>query len=97
MSRRVLVRAPAEQEIARAVARYREISPQLAGRFRDSIRERMRRLAERAEMYPCISGEIRRTITRDFPYSLFFLIDGPEQVVVLRLIHHARDPAEWPT
>ncbi|MGZ5444003.1 MAG: type II toxin-antitoxin system RelE/ParE family toxin [Thermoanaerobaculia bacterium] len=41
--------------------------------------------------------DARRAITRDFPYSVFYAIDTPVRVVVLRVIHHAQDPTEWPT
>ena len=46
-------------------------------------------------MYQQIQGEIRRTITRDFPYSLFYAVE-PDAIVVLRVIHHREDSAEWP-
>jgi plasmid stabilization system protein ParE len=97
VKRKVVLRPAAERDVERARDAYREVSAQLSNRFRESVRERIRRIAERPEMYPCITGEIRRAITRDFPYSVFFAIDTPDRVVVLRVIHHAQDPTEWPT
>lgn len=95
MTRRVVVRPRAIAEIEAARDTYSGVSPELGKRFRDAIRERIARIGERPEMYPRIHGEIRRTITADFPYSVFYGIERDE-IVVLRVVHHAQDPEKWP-
>ena len=95
MTHRVVVRPRAIAEIKAARYTYTSISPELGKRFRDAIRERIARISERPEMYPRIHGEIRRSITADFPYSVFYSAERDE-IVVLRVIHHAQDPEKWP-
>ena len=82
-------------EIKAARDTYTSISLELGKRFRDAIREQIARVGERPDMYPRIHGEIRRTITTDFPYSVFYKIER-DDIVILRVIHHARDPEKWP-
>lgn len=96
MTPRIVVRPRAKAEIRRAHESYREISPALGRRFRDAIRERIVRISERPEMYPRIHGTVRRTITTDFPYFVFYAIESAE-IVILRVVHHAQSPEQWPT
>ena len=42
-------------------------------------------------LYPRVEAEIRRASLRRFPYSLFYVIDGDE-VLVLSCFHQQRDP-----
>jgi len=41
-----------------------------------------------------IASGIRRALTRRFPYAVYFSIEG-ETIVVVAVLHTARDPAEW--
>ncbi len=45
--------------------------------------------------FPVLHAAVRRALTRRFPYAILFRIRD-EQVVVLSVLHHARDPARWP-
>lgn len=38
--------------------------------------------------------ELRRVLTRRFPFAVFYLADGA-RVVVLAVLHQARDPERW--
>ena len=46
------------------------------------------------ERYPIIFGDIRRTVARRFPYSVYFRIRR-ESMVVLSVFHGRRNPAIW--
>ena len=37
---------------------------------------------------------IRRALTKRFPYAIYFSIEGTV-IVVLAVLHAARNPAEW--
>jgi plasmid stabilization system protein ParE len=52
-------------------------------------------IARSPKTYSKVSGEIRRAAMRRFPYSIFYLEDD-RQVVVLRCIHQSRNPITWP-
>ena len=47
------------------------------------------------EMFRRVHGEVRRANLSRFPYAVFFRID-PKSVVVLSVLHTARDPRLWP-
>ena len=47
------------------------------------------------EMFPCVLGEVRRAMVARFPYAVFYRIETM-QIVVLGVLHSARDPRVWP-
>jgi plasmid stabilization system protein ParE len=47
------------------------------------------------EMFGLIDPEVRRAIVARFPFAVFYTIE-PERVVVLRVLHTARNPSLWP-
>jgi plasmid stabilization system protein ParE len=47
------------------------------------------------EMFRRVHGEVRRANVSRFPYAVFYRID-PKSVVVLTVLHTARDPKLWP-
>ena len=47
------------------------------------------------EMFARVHGEVRRAMVSRFPYAVFYRIE-PKQVVVLTVLHTARDPRLWP-
>ena len=52
-------------------------------------------LEEHPLRFPIVHATVRRVLTRRFPYSILFRIRD-EQVVVLSVVHQARDPRRWP-
>ena len=44
--------------------------------------------------YQDLRSGIRRVLTRRFPYAIYFSIEA-DAVVVLAVLHGARDPEEW--
>lgn len=44
--------------------------------------------------YQELRSGIRRALTRRFPYGIYFSIEG-ELVVIVAVLHTARDPAQW--
>ena len=47
------------------------------------------------EMFRRVHGEVRRANVSRFPYAVYYRID-PKSVVVLTVLHTARDPKLWP-
>jgi plasmid stabilization system protein ParE len=52
-------------------------------------------LAEHPLRFPVLHATVRRALTRRFPYAILFRLRD-EQVVVLSVMHHARDPRQRP-
>jgi len=44
--------------------------------------------------YQVLKWDVRRALTRRFPYAVYFLVEN-ESIVVLMFMHAARDPARW--
>ena len=42
-----------------------------------------------------IGGDVRRAPMRNFPYTLFYLVDK-RGIQVLRCLHQHRNPSSWP-
>jgi len=42
-----------------------------------------------------VHGEVRRALLSQFPYGVFYRVES-KRVVVLAVLHTARDPSLWP-
>jgi plasmid stabilization system protein ParE len=91
----VLLRPRAKADVAEASRWYADQRPGLDREFRDDLRAVFRSLAERPFLHPVIYRDTRRALLHRFPYGVFYLAE-PERVLVLRVLHHARDPRVWP-
>jgi len=47
------------------------------------------------EMFTRVHGEVRRALVSRFPYAVFYRVES-KRVVVLTVLHTARDPKLWP-
>ena len=52
-------------------------------------------IQEFPEMFARVHGEVRRAVVSRFPYAVFYRVE-PKRVVVLAVLHMARDPELWP-
>ncbi len=62
--------------------------------FLDALRATYDRVADSPHAYQDLRSGVRRALVRRFPYAVYFAIEG-DAVVVLAVLHVARDPAEW--
>ena len=46
-------------------------------------------------MFASVHGEVRRALVSRFPYGIFYRVES-KRVVVLAVLHTARDPKVWP-
>jgi plasmid stabilization system protein ParE len=47
------------------------------------------------EMFARVHGNVRRVIVSRFPYAVFYKVEA-DWIVVLAVLHTARDPKSWP-
>jgi toxin ParE1/3/4 len=66
----------------------------LGREFVDELRAVYLRIVDGPLKYAELRSWIRRALTRRFPYAVYFSIDETV-VVVLAVLHAARDPAQW--
>jgi plasmid stabilization system protein ParE len=95
MSQRLALRRRAVAEIQEAHDWYEARGRGLGQEFLDEIDQVLAVLEEYPLRFPLVHRDVRRALTRRFPYAIWFRIRG-EQVVVLTVLHQARDPARWP-
>ena len=58
------------------------------------VEEVLERIGRAPELYTAVYHDVRRALTRRFPYAVYYRIAGHE-VVVLGILHTHRDPCEW--
>jgi plasmid stabilization system protein ParE len=94
---------PVEERIEVAEAIWASISAVPAapyrlaeGGARSSLGVRMASIAAFPDANRIIYRQIRRAVVSRFPYLIFYVPKG-ERVDVLAVLHHARNPADWPS
>ena len=90
----VHLRPEAEADVADAARWYEEQRPGLGAEFLDEVLRTFSSISEHPDLCPRVYGEIRRALTRRFPFGVFYLCDESEQVV-LAVMHGSRDPSRW--
>jgi toxin ParE1/3/4 len=83
-----------DADIEAAFQWYEREEPGLGFEFIDELRNSYRRILNGPRKYQELRSGIRRATTRRFPYAIYFSVEG-EVIVVVAVLHTARDPAEW--
>jgi len=94
MTLRVVFRRAARREFDDAADRYDEQRPGLGEEFIFEIDQAVVKAADSPERYSIVFGDIRRTVARRFPYSVYFRVRR-DSMVVLSVFHGRRNPAVW--
>ncbi|HJP93747.1 MAG TPA: type II toxin-antitoxin system RelE/ParE family toxin [Pyrinomonadaceae bacterium] len=87
----VVFRRIARRELDDAISWYEERREGLGQEFSIAIENNLERIASSPEQFIRVKGEIRRAVLRRFPYSIYFLTED-FQIVVLAIFHVKRDP-----
>ena len=95
MTWRLVLRRRAVREIKDAYDWYEAQRADLGETFLGELERVLDVLAQHPLRFPVLHATVRRALTRRFPYAILFRVRD-EQVVVLSVLHHARDPARWP-
>lgn len=94
MTLRIVFRRAARREFDDAADRYDEQRPGLGGEFIIEIDQAVAKAAASHELYPKVFGDVRRTVARRFPFSVYFRVRR-DSMVVLSVFHGRRNPAVW--
>ena len=94
MTLRIVYRRAAKNEFEDAALWYDEQRPGLGEEFTIEIEQAAARAAAAPERYPIVFGDVRRTVTRRFPFSVYFRVRF-DSMVVLAVFHGRRNPAIW--
>jgi len=84
----------AEAEMHNAAVYYETQKKELGKHFIVSVQDAINRIRINPEMYPIIEMDVRRCLTKTFPFGIFFR-DMPNQLVFVAVMHLHRDPNYW--
>jgi toxin ParE1/3/4 len=93
---RIIVWDRAETDMIVAALTYDDIKPGLGSEFLIEAKAAIARAAGNPFQYPCFrrKPEVRRVLTKRFPYRVFFT-RGNGEITVFRVVHAARHDREW--
>ncbi len=81
-------------EYQEAASYYGERDTVLAGRFIEAVEDAVRRIVEAPQRWQVLEEDVRRCLTRVFPYGVLFTIE-PEFVLIVAVMHTSREPGYW--
>ncbi len=94
MSDTLVLRPEVERDIANAHDWYEDCIPGLGADFLAVIEFALDTIREAPDRFPSVYRNVRRALTRRFPYSIFFVREG-DRISVLAVMHSAREPGKW--
>jgi len=86
--------APAQAELAEAVAYYNSQQSELGSQFADEIRRTIERILQYPEAWAPLSKRTRRCRTNKFPYGVIYHVRG-DILLIVAVMHLHRDPQTW--
>jgi plasmid stabilization system protein ParE len=75
---------------------YANNEPGLAVRFIEAVEETIRRIVEAPTRWRLVEEDIRRCLTRRFPYGVLYTME-PDRIVIVAVMHCSREPGYWKT
>jgi plasmid stabilization system protein ParE len=94
VTRKIVFRPQADQELQSARQWYEEQRPGLGCHFAYTIDETIERVSSNPLAFPVVHGETRRAVVRRFPYAIYFRLHGDE-IVITAVMHGHRHPRRW--
>jgi toxin ParE1/3/4 len=92
----VIFRPQAVEDVIEAAAWYEAHAPGLGEQLIDEILTATHRAQENPELFRIVrrEGNVRRVLTKRFPYRIFFSVVG-ETLYVHAVLHGARHDRRW--
>jgi toxin ParE1/3/4 len=81
-------------EYAEAAQYYTKQRVEIAQAFIDAVEDAVYRIRESPTRYIVIDEDIRRCMTRKFPYGIVYTIEQ-DYVLILAVMHCSREPGYW--
>jgi toxin ParE1/3/4 len=73
---------------------YAERDPELAPHFVEAVEDALDRVLESPTRWRVIDEDVRRCLTRVFPYGVLYTIE-PDFVLIVAVAHCSREPGYW--
>lgn len=94
VSHRLSIRPEAEADMSEAYDWYEERHPGLGHEFLAEVHVALRAIMENPLHHQVLYRNVRRILTRRFPFKVFFHVEA-EQVEVIGVVHAKRHPRVW--
>ncbi len=93
----VVLRPRAIDDLRAAKQYYEERQTGLGEELREALDVVFRRLQTFSRSAPAVAGfpGVRRALVARFPFAVFY-VERAKRIVVLRILHTARDPLRYP-
>jgi toxin ParE1/3/4 len=91
---RVRLHPEAENEMIEAAAYYEAQQTDLGKRFLAAIQDAANSILINPRLYPVVDLDVRRCLTKVFPFGVLFRIE-PDEIVIVAVMHLARHPDYW--
>ena len=82
------------EEYEDAVKYYESHQSQLGNRFIASVQAALQSILESPAHWPVLELDVRRRLTRVFPYAILYSIES-DHVLVLAVMHCHQQPGYW--
>ena len=77
-----------------AAAYYEAQQRELGRRFLASVQDAVNRIVLNPHLYPVVELDVRRCLTKTFPFGVLFR-ERPDKIVIMAVMHLHRDPDYW--
>ncbi len=84
----------AESEMNDAAQWYESQQENLGRRFLGAVQDTVNKIRVNPELYPYAEGDVRRCLTKTFPFGVLFRIK-PSGIEVVAVMHLHREPRYW--
>jgi toxin ParE1/3/4 len=91
---RVRLHPEAETEMSEAAAYYEAQQGDLGKRFLAAIQDATNSILINPRLHPVVDLDVRRCLTKVFPFGVLFRIE-PGEIVIVAVMHLARHPDYW--
>jgi plasmid stabilization system protein ParE len=81
-------------EFRAAAVHYEKAQPGLGGRFIAAVESAVTRIAKTPDTWRVIEGDVRRYLTKVFPYAVLYSIES-DYVLIVGVMHCHRQPGYW--
>ena len=90
----MIIRPEAKADLLDIFRWYQEQRQGLGHDFKLCVDEVISKIQRNPLTHKKIFQNVRRSITKRFPFGVFYLVEG-EKIIILAVLHARRDPAKW--
>lgn len=82
------------EEFRQAALWYADREPELGLQFIGSVEDALKRVVDAPSRWRVIEEDVRRCLTRIFPYAILYTIE-PDFLLIVAVMHCSREPGYW--